>query len=241
MTELSVILCTLLPHDEIECLEPLERSEFDDYEVIVRRDPGLSKARNEGIKEASTDKLVFIDDDAIPQGEYLATASRLLDEHPIVGGRIIHPNRDIVSNFSGRYDQGDREKQTDTITGCNMAFRREVFEEVGYFDENLEWGHEESDLVKRARRRFPVVYSPELVVTHAYADSVIDYWKKMYRYGPADVYFYRKHGMSTPQLLARTLTPPLPLQNTPSAAFVAFVGGLIRSVGRLNALTADAL
>lgn len=194
MTELSVIVVTLAPHDEIECLDALEESSFDDYEVVISREEGISTARNDGIQRATADKLVFLDDDAHPEPGYLSLAADLLDKHPIVAGRVVHPEDDIFSNIAGNraYDQGSEPRQTNRVVGCNMLFRREVFETVGYFDENINFGHDETLFVSRAQQEFPVFYHPDLVVEHQFEDSVISWWKKQLSYGRADVYLSRR-------------------------------------------------
>jgi GT2 family glycosyltransferase len=59
------------------------------------------------------------------------------------------------------------------IIGCNVAFKREVFEQVGYFDNNLGPGStgnlvaEDVDFLYRiCRKGFKIVYSPDIVVYH---------------------------------------------------------------------------
>jgi glycosyltransferase involved in cell wall biosynthesis len=67
MTELSVIIVTLSDRDDIECLENIEADDYEEYEVIISREEETSAAHNDGIRQASPDKLVFLDDDARPQ------------------------------------------------------------------------------------------------------------------------------------------------------------------------------
>ncbi len=53
---------------------------------IVREERlGLTAARVTGIKEASGDLLIFIDDDNVAQTDYLETALNIANEHPWVG------------------------------------------------------------------------------------------------------------------------------------------------------------
>lgn len=190
MTELSVIIVTLADRDDIECLDYLEADDYEDYEVIISREEGISAARNDGIQEASTDKLVFLDDDARPQPGYLELADELLEEHPIVAGRVIHPEDDLFAGLAQNraYDQGPNPGEAETVVGCNMLFRREVFETVGYFDENIKWGHDETLFLEKARPEYSIFYHPDLAVEHQFEDSIIDWWRKQLQYGPSDVY-----------------------------------------------------
>lgn len=225
--ELSVVVVSFDNEEDIPSITALKSQNFDDFEVIVSDDDGICAARNAGIREASSDKIVFIDDDAYPRDGYLETAARALDEHNIVAGRVIHPRDDVISEFTDHYDQGKSSKTTDTIVGCNMAFSREVFESVGYFDENLDWGHDETELAERAIEEYDIYYEPEMTVEHSYADGVVDYWKKMYKFGPADVYYGQK---STRQSVSNGL-----LAMVHPSAFLSdtIVGTLVKSVGRI--------
>lgn len=205
MVELSVIIPTLKDRSDIECLTYLDQGDFADYEVIVRRDEGAAKARNEGIKRASADKLVFLDDDSRPAKGYLTEAARVLEEEAVVAGRIIHPHDDVFGrSYTDHYDRGATPRHVDTFISCNMALRREVFDAVGLFDENFVWGHEEKELAERVREAYDIYYDPDLVVEHTYADSLRDFWMKRYRQETQRPYYWQLHGISTTGQLART-------------------------------------
>lgn len=225
--ELSVVVVSFDHEEEIPSIQTLKSQEFNDFEVIVRNEEGICAARNAGIREAAAGKIVFIDDDATPRERYLETAAKALDEHDIVAGRVIHPRDDVISEFPDHYDQGRVGKTTDTIVGCNMAFKKEVFESVGYFDENLDWGHDETELAERALEQYQIYYEPEMLVEHLYADGIIDYWEKMYRFGPADVYYGQKSTQRSMSGGIKTIIRP--------SAFVSesATGTLVKTVGRV--------
>jgi len=52
---------------------------------VVEPEKGIARARMRGIRESSGDGIVFIDDDTIPDANYLETAVRLLGEYPFIG------------------------------------------------------------------------------------------------------------------------------------------------------------
>ena len=197
MVELSVVIVTTKDKDEILCLPKFEKSDFNDYEVIIRDDAGIAKARNEGIKEASGDKIVFIDDDAEPMDGYLQAASDILEEEYVVAGKIIHPGDGLISRMLSHYPTDDEGRYVENVIGCNMGYRREVFETVGYFDEGFLWGHEETEFIERVKKKYPVYYEPEMGVIHSYADGIVDYWRKQYRFGPADIHHAKKKERQT--------------------------------------------
>lgn len=208
MVEVSVIVPTTLPPStDVEPVAHLTREAFDDYEIIVRRDEGAAHARNVGIEQANGEKLVFLDDDSLPQGEYIERASEALDVHPAVAGRVVQPPDAPFRNLElPWYDQGREEKRTDLLPGCNMAIRREVIESVGGFDEEtFGWGHEESELAARIAEEYYIQYVPDLVVEHTYVESLPDFVRKSYLLGRADVRWWRLEGKSTWWLVRQSL------------------------------------
>ena len=171
MPELSVIIPTP-DADRSFAWEPKLRDSPVEAELLVRDEGSASAARNAGIRAASADKLVFLDDDSVPRGNYFERVAALLEDYPAVTGRI----RDTGASYirpvsSGDYDQGESGHVTETVVGCNMAMRREVVETIGGFDERLPYGHEETELVDRLCEQYDVWYCPDLVVDHPFADS----------------------------------------------------------------------
>jgi glycosyltransferase involved in cell wall biosynthesis len=197
MPELSIVIATLKSRGEVECLDALDRQSFSDYEVLLQDEDKATTARNAGIERAASEKIVFLDDDSLPQEGYLARVSDTLDEHDVVAGKTVHPYDDIFAkHFAGHYSFGETGRYVTRFWGCNMAARKEVFERVGMWDEEISWGHEEVELAERVLTAYPIYYDPKLVVEHPYADSVLDYWKKMYRLEKPKPYLWRKQGLS---------------------------------------------
>lgn len=200
MPELSVLIPSKRPRDDVEALERLRRQDFEDYEVIVRDDPSVTAARNEAIRRAESEKLVFLDDDSRPRPGYLSRVADVLDGEMAVAGRTVHPRDDVFAErLAGHYDFGETGKYVTRFWGCNAALRREVFDDVGPWDERMGWGHEEKELAERVRTEYPIYYDPEMVVDHPYADSLVDYWRKRYRLETQTPYYWEKTGVPTSQ------------------------------------------
>lgn len=236
MPEISVIIPTLKPKDDIESVQRLEEQSFDDYEVLVQSEDSATKARNEGIRRASAEKLVFLDDDSLPTEGYLERVSELLDSESVVTGRIIHPRDDIIKRFTGHYDQGPEARYVTRFWGCNAASRKEVFDEVGMWNEDIAWGHEEKELAERILTRYPIYYDPELTVYHRYADSVLDYWHKQYRLERQTPYLWEQKGVPTSRQCFKTVQMVLNPMNyvgfSPKHTVVRSGSNLMRFAGR---------
>lgn len=240
MVELSVVVPTTIEDDAaVPVLRHLPNPGSLDleYEVIVRRDPGASTARNEGIERASGEKIVFLDDDSVPEERYLEAVSAALDERVAVTGRVVQPDDAPFSEMDVPwYDQGDEPKPTTMVAGCNMAVRRSVLEEVGGFNETFDHGHEETELAHRISERYDIVYDPSMVVEHPFAESVRGYWRKEFRHGKADVLWWTFDGWSRRKRVLQSLALLLPVRRP-----VRFVGSVVRFAGRLYAVTLDLL
>lgn len=155
--------------------------------VASTRRPGLSGARNAGIEQARAGIVAFMDDDALAPADWLERMVRHYDDPRVVavGGAVVPawPDR-RPSWFPPEFDwvvgcsykgQPDEVAAVRNLLGCNMSFRRAVFERAGGFSEQLGRGGndaagcEESELCIRALRHLPgaqIVYDPSLVVTH---------------------------------------------------------------------------
>lgn len=244
--ELSIVIPTIEPRSEIEAIPYLDRCDFQDYEVIVRDDVPVTRARNEGYKRARADKILFLDDDSMPRNGYLREASRTLDEEAAVAGKTVHPKDDLFAGqLTAHYSFGDEPRYVDRFWGCNMGLRRETLDAVGGWDENMGWGHEEKELAERVIEQYDIYYNPNMVVDHAYADSLFDYWRKQYRLEKETPYFLRKQGFTRTEILAISLkslvSPRSYLGRSPSLVLARSGRTVAKTAGRVVGLFDDRL
>lgn len=241
MAELSVIVPTLAEREDVECLDYLERNSFDDYEVCLQGEEPVTVARNAGIERASTDKLVFLDDDSRPREGYLSRLSDLLEEEAVVAGKTIHPRDDVFKgHFTKHYSFGEEPRYVTRFWSCNMGIRRSVFDAVGMWDEGIEWGHEEVELAERVLGVAPIYYDPELVVDHPYADSIGDYLRKVYQQETQRPYLWAKDGLSERAQwlrIARASLDPANYVGMPlGPSLVRGAGTIAQTLGRISGM-----
>jgi hypothetical protein len=239
--DLSVVVPTVRPRSEIEVIPHLEQCSFQDYEVILRDDVPVTKARNEGYKRARAEKILFLDDDSMPRDGYLTAASETLEQEGAVAGRTVHPRDDLFAgSLTAHYSFGEQPRYVDRFWGCNMGMRRETLEAVGGWDEEMGWGHEEKELADRVLRECPIYYNPEMVVDHVYAESLWDYWDKRYHLEKGTPYYLQKKGRSERQILARTvfdlLTPSKYVAGSLPVTVAQSGGTIAAALGRLAGL-----
>ena len=106
---------------------------------------GLSGARNSGIVKATGDIIAFLDDDAKAAPDWLERLSEGYEQPEVAGvGGSIEPlwHNGRPDWFPAEFDwvvgctyrgMPDKDAWVRNFIGCNMSFRREVFQAVGGF------------------------------------------------------------------------------------------------------------
>jgi len=206
-----------------ECLGRLEALTYPDYEVIVVNDGsseacaaiarahgatlietehrGLGHARNKGIEAARGEIVAFLDDDAYPDSDWLHYVAALLraNGHAGVGGPNIPPEDDgfvaecVAAAPGGPIHVLVSDREAEHVPGCNMAFRKDVLEEVGGFDERFRVAGDDVDLCWRLQKANRTLgFSAGAVVMHRRRDSIRRYLRQQYGYGKAEALLEEK-------------------------------------------------
>jgi glucosyl-dolichyl phosphate glucuronosyltransferase len=166
--------------------------------VVFEPVPGLSRARNRGMREASAPVIAFLDDDAIAAADWCDALVQTFRRHTdagIVGGpvRPIWPASEPKwlhqwqRGFLTIVDHGAEERPLnggEWLAGTNIAFRSEALLEVGGFAEGL--GRTGSTLLSNEEllttsrlheRGFKSYYNPRAEVLHrVHAERVTPAW-----------------------------------------------------------------
>jgi glycosyltransferase involved in cell wall biosynthesis len=221
----SIVVCTRnRPLELARCLKALANLDYSGYEIVVvgnapsdarARDlathwrvryliepiVGLSRARNTGALTCDTEIVAFIDDDAIPEPNWLAELARVFDDPMVFAatGKVLPiapPGMQATCLCApyGCFDGGLQERVLDRLNplwfelanfggigdGGNMAFRRRAFDAWPGFDERLGRGtplygaEEHYAFFGLIDRGFRVIYTPNAVVRHPFASDLQD-------------------------------------------------------------------
>ncbi len=213
----SVVICTRdRPAQLNQCLEAVACLAYPNFDVfvvdnaptqtqtrevaalwgaryVVEPVGGLSRARNRGAREARKEIVAYLDDDAIPEPDWLAAlAAEFADPQVMaVTGQtlLMSVETEAERRFAamGGYDTGgarrrvlDRQMSNwfeiasfgGIGNGMNMAFRRSAFEIWPGFDERLGRGtpllgaEEHQAFFSLIERGYRVLYAPLAVVRH---------------------------------------------------------------------------
>ena len=122
------------------------------FRYVTERQQGLSHARNRGIGEARGEVLVYVDDDATVNREYLRTYGDFFHHHPqawAAGGPILpvyetaepawfsHYTKALITGYLYEGDTPHPFRHGKYPGGGNAAYRREVFDRTGPFNPAL--------------------------------------------------------------------------------------------------------
>src|SRR4030042_1644993 len=162
--------------------------------VLIESNIGVSGARNAGVKVARGDVIAFMDDDAFADKEWMDRLVATYQNYDAigVGGKILPVWTQGVPDYlpeelywlAGVTHKGFAEEKIGEVRntfGPNMSFRREVFEKVGMFNENLGFAKrrafyiqaEEPEFALRVKRELGrrVIYNPAAIIYHRITPS----------------------------------------------------------------------
>lgn len=250
----SIVICTYNRDEYLErTLESLNSLDYSNFEVIVVNGPStdntdqvlkkytnrikvfynpaanLSVSRNIGIKAAQGDVVAFIDDDAIPEPNWLHQIKEVYDKHsPIggAGGRVYGPGgdhfqfhngiiniwgeADVKRDYPGEFTQPVNDNYN-ILMGVNSTFLKSALIEIGGFDEYYEYYHDESDVcVRLAKSGRPIYHHEEAYIHHEFAKSHIrttNYKLNWYPIVKNTVYFGIKNSKGVSNFFERITVP----------------------------------
>lgn len=169
------------------CLKYKAENTSVNFNYFLETNQGLSYARNRGIKEAKGDFIVFVDDDAFLDENYIKELKSYLQTVPSnlgFGGKILPYLECELPKWMSKYlsslmsiiDLGNDVtlfKGSKYPIGANMGVSRTVVDKIGMFNESLGrtgtsmLGGEEKDFFFRIKEAgFPIYYFPKMLVHH---------------------------------------------------------------------------
>jgi glycogen(starch) synthase len=185
-----VVVCGPTPDGTREV--GMEYAARDWIKYVECPERNLSRSRNLGIKHASGDVVAFIDDDAMPQPEWLAEIAPAFDD-PATGGAgglvFDHTGYSYQYRFASCDRLGSATIDLNApipehnfpfsnvfpyLQGTNCAFRRDRLVEIGGFDEEYEFYLDETDVCCRlVDAGWTIRQLPNAPVHHKYLPSSI--------------------------------------------------------------------
>ena len=199
------LIIPVAPYRDCEILDSIKKLNYDNkkYEIIIEEGYNPSKNRNRGAKKSKGKYLVFLDDDAILDKEYLNKADDFFYLHPgisVVGGPQLTPLSDkffaknagyAIASFFGshkmakRYKRGNLNLDADehSLTSANIIFKKEVFDKIPGFNPKLFPGEDPELLTRIKKNKFKIAYSSDLIIYHRRRPNMKLFCKQHFLYG----------------------------------------------------------
>lgn len=197
LTRLSNLSLELLVIDNAPSSDATQKlvQQYPQVRYVQEPRPGLNWARNRAILEATSEIIAYTDDDVIVDRDWVVALAQVFAENPavmtvtgLVMPHELETEAQIWFEQNGGFGKGFQQQWwrfpagqgmhwTDLGTGnlgtgANMAFRRSVFQSVGYFDPALDVGtatHGAGDLelfFRILKTGHAFVYEPRALVWH---------------------------------------------------------------------------
>jgi glycosyltransferase involved in cell wall biosynthesis len=176
---------------QVECLLAQETDGFD-YEIVVVNDassddtaeylrrraaacprlrvvhrpvPGANQARNDGVRAARGDLLLFTDDDCLAPPGWVRSYVEAFDARPGAGG-IYGPVTCPADGVSPRTRQIVAPRPHPLYYACNVGYRRAVLRAVGGFDGSIPFSFGDVDLAARVLEIASIRWVPSVTTVH---------------------------------------------------------------------------
>lgn len=158
-------------------------------ETGVRKGPAA--ARNIAIQSTSAPIVAITDDDCVPGPGWLSAFLDRFDSEPETGVLVgktttdrgnLNPFSHYVENLEGATHQT-----------CNIAYRRDLLERLGGFDDQFPFSLEDTDLFLRAEQVARTGFEPTAVVHHPPRELSVAAVARSARRFEGDFLFFNKH------------------------------------------------
>ncbi|YAG08540.1 Glycosyl transferase [Nostoc sp. DSM 114167] len=175
---------------------------YDYVRLINQENKGLSVARNVGMTAATGEIVAYTDSDCMADPDWLTylVAKFLSSGLAAVGGPNLSPPEDSLVPACVAVSPGVpthillSDEVAEHIAGCNMAFRRQVLQEINGFNPIFRTAGDDVDICWRLQDRgYTIGFSPAAIVWHFRRNTVAAYLKQQQGYGKAEALVYFQH------------------------------------------------
>jgi GT2 family glycosyltransferase len=170
--------------------------------LCPQRQSGPATARNAGAKLSKSNYLAFLDDDCLPERDWLKNFAENFKADPelLLGGKIINALPDniystasqLLVDFLYEYFE-QRDSQNHFFTSNNIAISRVGFQKLNGFDQSFPLpAAEDRDLCRRWRRMDGSLrFVPAARINHAHNLNFRGFLRQHFNYGRGAFQFHK--------------------------------------------------
>lgn len=185
-----------------------------DAKFVVPSKNGLSSARNEGAAFATSNVLIFTDEDIIPTKNWFFTIQSFFNNKRgdfCFGPDMPHMEKGLWGWWRNQYElhfstRNQIEIETKvtpnnffSCAGRNIAIKKSVFSNLGGYSNHFDhYFGEDLDLMTRATEQYHVWFLPQMKIWHIHPISINGLLKKFWQGGVADANWILVNNNSIP-------------------------------------------
>jgi GT2 family glycosyltransferase len=181
--------------------------------------PSIPRAMNEGLRQATQEIVLFLDDDIIPAGTLVSAHARAHETGAwIVAGQVLQPGEEpLGGGVSGPFRFCSREpRPISELMAGNFSIRRELALKLGGFDENfvrVAYRFEAEFSERALAAGYMILFEPDASIRHLQANDggTRSYGNHLRTARPSHSvgdYYYLLRSKRTPQRLLKILKRP---------------------------------
>jgi len=165
---------------------------FESVQLLRQKNQGPAAARNEGVKHATGNIVLFTDSDCVPNRDWIEQMILPFKrDNDIAGvkGTYRTKQRALAARFvqieyEDKYDMLRKSKYIDFIDTYSAAFKKDIFNEFNGYDTSFPLAcAEDVELSFRmSSNGYKMVYNPKAIVFHTHPSSFKDYFRKKYKF-----------------------------------------------------------
>lgn len=202
----EVLVCDGFSNDKTREIVKEYGEKYSNIKLLDNEGLSAPKGMNVGIKYSKADIVIIFGAHAYPDKKFIESNVKALENQEVgcTGGPIktISENetgKAIALAMSSPFGVGNalfrfakEEMFVDTV--AFGAYRREVLEKIGYFDEDLVRNQDDELNYRVVKSGYKILLSPKIKSTYYSRGSLKKLWKQYYQYGFWKVRVMQKHG-----------------------------------------------
>jgi len=225
--KISIIIPTFnRPQSIKRCVESITNNNFKDYEVIVvsdgenldndkiiynwkkdkrikyirTRHRGPGSARNEGIKIARGEIVVFLDDDCVVSNNWIKNIYEEHQKNPRIDaimGKIRQMNPGVISNQLYEFEPENyfmwrNNQKISPIKVNNVSYKYRVIRVLKKFVPELKTAEDVEWNSRFVKKNMHAIYSKNIEITHEYRTTLKEFIQQTFGFGRGRFFIFAK-------------------------------------------------
>lgn len=163
--------------------------------IELKKSQGSGAARNKGITESKGEWIAFLDDDVVPEDNWLLT---VLDTIKKISPNIVGIEGQTKCYGSGLWDREVENIHGNLFITANIIYKKETLILAGLFDERfLKYG-EDQELALRVKRYGEIIFNPSIKVSHqprniSFKTIILNSFERISNMLNSEYLLYKKH------------------------------------------------